>query len=74
MFSEADLLMLYDKKTSFMWKHRKDIMAAIEHLKMKNLFYKSNTMDQFLDYKEMKNDIIKLKKSKSLKLEERKDP
>ena len=36
------------------------------------MFYKSKTLDQYMEYNEMKNEIIKLKKSKSLRLEEKK--
>jgi len=72
IFSESDLLLLYDKKNSFMWDHRKEIMGALDHVKTKNMFYKSKTLDQYMEYNEMKNEIIKLKKSKSLKLEEKK--
>lgn len=71
MFSEADLLLLYDKNTSFLWLHRKQIIASIEHLKTKKLYFKSKTMDDYIEYNQIREQI-KLKKAKSLKFEESK--
>ena len=59
------MLLLYDKNKSFMWKYRKEILAALEDLKTKNMMYKSKTIDQYLDYEKTRREIIEFKLKKA---------
>ena len=54
MFNEADFMLLYDQQKSYMWKHRPRIVEAIQQIQQKDLYQKCKTIDQFLQYQELK--------------------
>jgi hypothetical protein len=52
IFNNIDLLMLYDKDDSYMWKCRKEIVELLSILKTRDypVYYKSDKIDAFIRY------------------------